>query len=81
MLTHAQEVWLLVKDWYKEKGLPVPLEEANACLRGIAQEKKEFAAFQASLKEPPPKKYYNGIDWKAYWDKKKAKGWVPKKKA
>jgi hypothetical protein len=82
--TVAEEIWISVREWYRERGENVPLDEATACLRDIANEKKELIAFWASItayrasgSSQSPKRL-TGVDWKAYWDKKKAKGWVKK---
>jgi len=82
--TFAEEIWISVREWYAEKGVGVPINEANECLRDIAKEKADLVTYWESIKEAqkaqqvPPKRI-SGVDWKAYWDKKKAKGWVPKK--
>jgi len=74
--TLAEEVWAAVKLWYKERGLPVPVNDASVCLKAIADEKKPAPP---PVETPSKPSYGSGSFWKAYWDKKKAAGWVPKK--
>ena len=65
--TRAEEVFELVKEYYKLKGKEVPKDEYNACI--------------AEIRAPPPpepstlsKPLYGTPEfWKAYWIKKKAK--------
>lgn len=73
----AEEIWQSVREWYKERGQNVPIDEAKICLKWIAEEKMDLYVPSSSA---PSKRYISGVDWKAYWAKKKAKGWVPKKK-
>jgi hypothetical protein len=85
-LLQSEEVFEEVKLWYKNLGQPVPLEDAKWCLAEIAAEKKEAAAFQEMLKNPPPveapKPSYGTPEfWKQYWAKKRAAGFVSKKDA
>lgn len=115
----ANEVWLLVQEWYFSRGRRVPADEEKLCKDDIAKEKKEsllfetfmtrsvlkdelemetnyaekarilegIAACDAILKETPQvtivqaKPSHGSPEfWKAYWEKKKANGWVPKSK-
>lgn len=87
--TLAEEVWELVQEAYKLQGKGVPASEAKICLAEIAKEKKEKKelaeklqkeAMEAPLNAPVGKPEYGSPEfWKAYWEKKRAAGWVPKK--
>ena len=89
--TPAKQVWKDVKDWYSERGEGVPIDEANACLKAIKDEKAQLeadattlAAAQAEAVKNPtkPKAEYGTPEfWKDYWAKKKAAGFVSKKDA
>ena len=87
--TPANQVWKDVQKWYSNKGEGVPMDEANACLKAIKEEKAQLEADAAALaaaqaeavKNPTkPKAEYGTPDfWKDYWAKKKAAGFVSKK--
>jgi hypothetical protein len=82
--TLAEDVWKQVQQWYRTAGKPIPKEEAAACLQDIAAEKAAIAAIPASLAAAAATTTYAPAHgspefWKAYWAKKRAAGWVPKK--
>lgn len=72
--TFAEEIWISVKQYYRERGEPVPIADANACLRAIAEEKKPKPE---PITDSKPS-YSSGTFWKKYWAKKRASGWIPK---
>ena len=74
--TFAEEVWISVKQYYREKGEPIPIADANICLRAIMEEKKPKPEPEPQHISKPT--YSSGTYWKKYWDKKRANGWVPK---
>ena len=63
--TLAEEVWLLVQEWYSTRG-EIPPEEAHACLHAI-----EESAEPAEPAKPAKPSYGTSEFWKAYWAKKK----------
>jgi hypothetical protein len=87
----AEEVWELVQEAYRLQGKGVPPAEAKVLLAEIKKEKerlKEEAnklveeAANAPLNAPVGKPEYGSPEfWKAYWEKKRAAGWVPKKES
>ena len=87
----AEEVWELVQEAYKLQGKGVPPAEAKVLLAEIKKEKdkqKEEAnklveeAANAPMNAPVGKPEYGSPEfWKAYWEKKRAAGWVPKKES
>jgi hypothetical protein len=70
--TLAEEVWLLVQEWYSTRG-EIPAEEVDACLQAIQEETAELAkpAEPAEPAKPAKPSYGTPEFWKAYWAKKK----------
>jgi hypothetical protein len=89
--TLAEEVWELVQEAYRLQGKGVPPAEAKILLAEIKKEKQEQKetaerlvkeAANAPLNAPVGKPEYGSPEfWKAYWEKKRAAGWVPKKES
>jgi hypothetical protein len=65
--TLAEEVWLLVQEWYSTRG-EIPPEEVDACLQAIENPVKEEPAEPTKPAKPS---YGTPEFWKAYWAKKK----------
>jgi len=70
--TLAEEVWLLVQEWYSTRG-EIPAEEVHACLQAIEEESAELAKPAEPVEPAKPAKPSYGTPefWKAYWAKKK----------
>jgi hypothetical protein len=115
--TPAEEVWLLVQQWYFSRGKRVPANEEKVCKDEIAKEAVQISYDTASIRltvlkdtlsevkdfqkkaevlseigkcqailaanpELKPIEVKGGSNsfWKDYWAKKKAAGWVSKRK-
>ena len=84
--TPAEDVWKQVQQWYRTLDKPIPKEEAEACLKEIAKEKTAIAAIPSDIAAAAATATYKPAHgspehWKAYWAKKRAEGWVPKKES
>jgi len=67
-----EEAIAILTEWYKVSGLPVPLEEIEACRGADALAAKVHEAQQAAPSEA--KLVYGTPEfWKDYWKKKNAK--------
>ena len=71
--TIAEEVWYLVREWYRVRGIPVPPSEEKECLEAIAAKDNPLPS-EPVADLPPSKPVYGTPEfWKAWWAKKKAK--------
>ena len=81
----SEDIWTEVQLWCASRGIPVPPEDEEACMKMIAEEKATIQAIPEMLEkaraEPSTEKPSFGSPeyWKAYWAKKRESGWVPKK--
>lgn len=75
----SEEVWELVKEWYKNKKSVIPIAEVKACKEAIEAEKEEKCKPIEQVDPGPMKPEYGSPSfWADYWAKKKASGWVSK---
>jgi hypothetical protein len=83
-MTFAEQVIANIKEWYRVLGKPVPKEDLEACEQIKKEEEDKYKEIQEYLASPyvPPKAQFGSADyWKAYWEKKRANGYVSKKDA
>jgi hypothetical protein len=83
-MTFAEQVIANIKEWYRVLGQSVPKEDLEVCEQVKKEEEDKHKEFQEYLASPyvPPKAQFGSPEyWKAYWEKKKANGYVSKKDA
>jgi hypothetical protein len=72
--TLGEEVEELVREWYSNRGMPVPPWEIQACRKIDKAEKAAAEEAEAVAAATPTKPIYGTPEfWKDWWAKKKAK--------
>ena len=78
-ILQSEEVWELVKEWYKAKKTMIPIAEVKACKEAIEKEKEDkLKPIELVASVPMKPEYGTPSFWADYWAKKKAGGYVSK---